>query len=231
MTTPEAAPRRVQDLEVLARLLGHDLRAPVRQLRQWAELAMISGGDGDMAGAMDALGRARDAAVTVDAMMVSLTELVRLGSDVELGPVDLDAVAAEVVAELSAEVAAAGATVTVGALGSVTGSAPLLARVLTELVGNSIRFAGDQPAVVTVDAERDAGRVTLVVADDGPGLVADLIPRATIPFWRGPDVPHDAPGLGIGLPVVLRAAEVMGGGLRLRREGEGLRAEVDLPAG
>ena len=71
------------------------------------------------------------------------------------------------------------------------------------------------------------------VDDDGPGIPEDRLAEVVQPFVRlDPARSRNTSGLGLGLAIVARAAEMEGGTLHLvnRPEG-GLRAELRLPRG
>ena len=99
-------------------------------------------------------------------------------------------------------------------------------RILTNLIDNAIRH-GAPGGQVVVRASREPGRVTLEVADDGPGIPVSDRERVVRRFERGDTA--DATGAGIGLGVVEDLAVRHGGGLRLEEApGGGTRAVVEL---
>ncbi|PXY22406.1 sensor histidine kinase [Prauserella muralis] len=91
---------------------------------------------------------------------------------------------------------------------------PDVAQVLDVVLDNAIHYAGDG-ATVTLRATREDGRVRLVVADDGPGLDAEGLARATERFWRagGEAAPR---GTGLGLAIASSLLTARDGGLELR---------------
>jgi signal transduction histidine kinase len=102
-----------------------------------------------------------------------------------------------------------------------------LMRALSNLVDNSLRYAGE----VTISLGADADLVTILVQDDGPGLPEAEIPRLLEPFERlETSRSRETGGAGLGLAIAQDVARRDGGELRLsnRREG-GLRAEILLP--
>jgi signal transduction histidine kinase len=69
--------------------------------------------------------------------------------------------------------------------------------------------------------------VQVVVEDEGPGVPDDLKPTIFEPFRQGEDARG---GVGIGLSLVGRFAELHGGSARVEdRDGGGARFVVDLP--
>ncbi|SFQ56330.1 Signal transduction histidine kinase [Amycolatopsis arida] len=108
-----------------------------------------------------------------------------------------------------------------------------LAQVLDVALDNAVKYAGAGTSVEgRVRLDTAAGRVRLEVADDGPGLTAAELARATERFWRA-ERPGAPRGTGLGLAIAQRRVLAWGGDLRLRAaEPHGLVVEIDLePAG
>lgn len=100
-----------------------------------------------------------------------------------------------------------------------------LHQAMLNLVLNAAQAIGDRPGQVTIHASRQAGALHLVVEDDGPGLPDELLRRGVRPFasWR-------EQGTGLGLAVVRRFVQDLGGELRLaNREGGGACITLLLP--
>jgi len=83
----------------------------------------------------------------------------------------------------------------------VKGSEELLGRALGNLVENSRKFAGREGAI-RITVREVSGRGVMVVADDGPGIPAELRPFVFERFVRGPTDRHRLQGAGLGLAVV-----------------------------
>ena len=102
-----------------------------------------------------------------------------------------------------------------------------LKRALGNLVENALHYG--HRARVSVHAE--AGEVIVRVDDDGPGIPEERMADVLQPFARlDPARSRNTSGLGLGLAIVVRAAEADGGTLHLANRPEGgLRAELRLP--
>ena len=100
---------------------------------------------------------------------------------------------------------------------------------LDEMIGNLLdnawRYA---TATIRVTAAVDAGKVRIVIDDDGPGLDEAQRAEALVPGRR---LDEAGPGHGFGLPITQELAELNGGGLVLTRSPalSGLRAVLTLP--
>ncbi|HYJ59833.1 MAG TPA: PAS domain-containing protein [Actinomycetota bacterium] len=103
-------------------------------------------------------------------------------------------------------------------------------RIVENLLANAARHT---PAAATIWVSlvpADAG-VLLTVEDDGPGIDPALADAIFEPFRQGPDAPQHAPGVGVGLTLVRRFAELHGGRAWVEpRAGGGASFRVFLPA-
>ncbi|MBA3553085.1 MAG: PAS domain S-box protein [Actinobacteria bacterium] len=104
-------------------------------------------------------------------------------------------------------------------------------RILENLLANALRHTPPgSPVTVRVSAMEDG--VVVAVEDEGPGIPSGF--RRTIfePFSRGPEAPDHSPGVGIGLSLVARFAELHGGRAWVEgRTGGGASFCVFLPEG
>jgi light-regulated signal transduction histidine kinase (bacteriophytochrome) len=114
-------------------------------------------------------------------------------------------------ANLAPAVRRARATIEVGGdLPVVLGEASLLTTVFQNLLGNAVKFAGDQPPRISVSARRDGQYWLFSVADNGIGIPAEYADRIFVIFQRL----HDRamyPGTGIGLAMCRKIIEYHGG--------------------
>lgn len=106
------------------------------------------------------------------------------------------------------------------------GRADDIAEIVNTLLENAVRHAPHHPIEVRVQST--SSHVTVSVADQGPGVSADVEPHL---FDRGVRAP-DSPGQGIGLFVARGLAEGLGGDLRLDddRSVQGATFTLSLPA-
>jgi two-component system phosphate regulon sensor histidine kinase PhoR len=113
---------------------------------------------------------------------------------------------------------------------TVLGDRRALEHVLTNLVDNAVKYCGPG-STISVFAE-PAGEQTLrvVVADDGPGIEKQHLPRLFERFYRvDPGRSRQIGGTGLGLSIVKHLAEAMGGRIDVDSEpGKGTRFGVTL---
>jgi two-component system nitrogen regulation sensor histidine kinase NtrY len=100
----------------------------------------------------------------------------------------------------------------------------LLARAVRNLIENAVRASG-QHGRVRVAVEADDLEARVIVADRGPGVPEELLPRIFEPYFS-----THAGGTGLGLPIARRIAEEHGGSLAARNlAGGGLEVTITIP--
>jgi signal transduction histidine kinase len=102
-----------------------------------------------------------------------------------------------------------------------------LHQILVNLLSNAVRL-GPPGRPVTVTVQHGAESIAVAVADEGPGVPAELRERIFEPFERLD--PHSGHGTGLGLPVSRRLAELLGGSISVGdRPGGGAVFTLSLP--
>jgi two-component system osmolarity sensor histidine kinase EnvZ len=99
-----------------------------------------------------------------------------------------------------------------------------LGRVLQNLFENARRYgrsADTGIADVEVTYAREGPWVSLSIRDHGPGVEAKKLPQLTTPFFRGDAARTAATGAGLGLAIVEKALQRMGGTLELANAAHG----------
>jgi light-regulated signal transduction histidine kinase (bacteriophytochrome) len=117
-------------------------------------------------------------------------------------------------------------------LPGVKGDAGLLTAVFQNLISNAIKFRGDDPPRVTIDAERDGRFWRFTFTDGGIGVEDEYAERIFVIFQRLHS--RDAyEGTGIGLAMCRKIIEYHGGRIWLEPAApdRGARFTFTLPAG
>jgi signal transduction histidine kinase len=105
----------------------------------------------------------------------------------------------------------------------------LLSTVLSNLVGNAVKYAGTTPILVRVDV-RGRDRCRIEVCDQGPGISPEMLKHLFEQFHRAGR--SDGEGMGLGLFIARRAAELLSARLDVESvPGHGCVFSIDLPTG
>ena len=116
-----------------------------------------------------------------------------------------------------------------GAPAEVTTDESLLRHILANLLTNALKYSDPASPVSLSLGSAAPDHFTLTVSDQGIGIPADEIARIGEPFWRGRNV-GAVPGTGLGLVVVHRCLDLLGGRLQVDRPaGGGTRCTITLP--
>ena len=191
--------------------VSHDLRTPLAAILglavtlERAEIELPPEESRDLARRIAANAR------KLDRMVTDLLDLDRLARGIvqpKRNPIDVGALVIRVVED--SDLAAQG-RVTVDAPSTIVNlDAAKVERIVENLIANTVRHTPIDTAVwVRAGATEDG--VVIVVEDAGPGI-PDAI-RETIfePFQQGPGSAEHSPGVGVGLTLVQRFAELHGG--------------------
>jgi signal transduction histidine kinase len=225
-----------RELDAFAHTVSHDLRAPIRAMRGYAAALEEDVGEALGVEGRQYVERIDAAAGRMDALVEDILAYSRLArEDIRTGRVDLEAVVdAALEAIGSAAVAEPGAAVEVRRpMPAVRAQAAMLRQAVQNLLANALKFTepGRAPVVrVWSELGADGATVRLWVEDEGIGIAPTHQERIFVPFERlhGRET---YPGTGIGLAIVSRVAERLGGACGVySRPGGGSRFWIDLPA-
>ena len=225
----------VHELEAFSYSIAHDMRAPLRAMQGFAAIL-----DQEYASKLDTTARSYlqrlvTASGRMDRLIVDIlnySKVVR--GELELAPVDVQLLIGTIV-ESYPNLDASRADIQVeGTLPMVRANEAALTQVISNLLGNAVKFmAPDVRPRVRIYAEGthgggEAGMVTICFEDNGIGMPRESQKRLFNIFTR-----LNRPGLyegsGIGLAIVKKAVERMGGRVSVESEpGKGSRFRVEL---
>jgi len=222
----EALEEAMRDRDALARAgeltagMVHEVRNGLGTILGYARL--VEGG-ASPAAVTDSAHRIREECETLETVVRRFMDFVKR-ERLQLAPFDLGRMLSRVASRESR--GRPGGVVSLPAREgpSMVGDEELLERAFENLVRNA-REASGPGGHVWIDATAEAGSVSVVISDDGPGLSAEARSRLR-PFFT-----TKAGGLGMGLPIALKIVRLHEGDLVLGdRAPQGTAVRVSLPS-
>lgn len=223
----------IKSLESFTYSIAHDLRAPLRAMQGFTSILLEDYGPQFDETGRNYAHRISAAAERMDALIQDLLAYGRL-SHIDLRPerLDLKKELEDIVARMQDEVTSRRGRIEIEIpLPPILAHSAALAQVLTNLLSNALTFvAPDVLPSIRIYAKRYDGVVRLTVEDNGIGIDETHIQKIFGVFERLHSV-NDYPGTGIGLAIVLKGVERMGGRVGVESEpGHGSRFWIELPA-
>lgn len=231
------------ELEAFAFSISHDLRTPLRTMTGFAHALIETLGE-DAHKAKDFAERIIASGGWAENLISDLLDYSRLSFEtLELQPIDLKEVISAVMEQVGPSLKEAKVKITVDEdLPTVMAQKTILAQVLANLVTNAVKFVPEErsPEIVIRCEEREERRwrarthsgrtrVRIWVEDNGIGVPEGQEDRIFGVFERL-DQTSDRPGTGIGLAIVRRGMERIGGGAGVERRAVGSAFWVDVPS-
>ena len=220
----------IGELEAFSYSVSHDMRAPLRAMRGFSKILLERHAAQLDAEGMKYLENIYGAAGRMDTLIQDvLTYTQVLRSDVKIRPVDLDALVRQVIG-LYPQLQTGAAEIQIeGVLPKVLGGEASLAQCLSNLLTNAVTFVapGTKPRI-KVRAEAIAADIRLWVEDNGIGISPENQVRIFKMFERV-DRATAYEGTGMGLAIVHKAVERMGGQMGVESEaGQSSRFWIQL---
>ncbi|MFN7137920.1 MAG: PAS domain S-box protein [Limisphaerales bacterium] len=209
----------IAQMEEFSYSVSHDLRAPLRAMRGYAQILLHEYGDGlDDEGQsfLKRIDRASERMEKLTHDMLTLSRIAR--TEMELKPVALQVLIQDIVAHHPA-LQGGMAQVDIEPLPSVLAHEPSLGQAISNILDNAVKFV--PPAIapaVKVSAEIHGDRVRLWIRDNGIGIKPEYRSRLFGMFERLQVDPKYS-GTGIGLAISRKAVERMGGSIGVESDG------------
>jgi signal transduction histidine kinase len=218
--------------------IAHDLKTPLTRLRNRCEQALRGAkGEGDYRAALESTIAESDELIrTFDALlMIARAESGHARDNmIEFDAAEIARDVGELYEPLADEKGLA-LRVEAPLAAPVRGRRELESQALANLIDNAIKHAGAEasktngaPAEIVVGAGVDGERITLSVADRGPGIPEADRGRVVERFVRL-EQSRSQPGSGLGLSLASAVARLHGGELKLEDNHPGLRSVIALP--
>ncbi|MGI8330722.1 sensor histidine kinase [Actinomadura scrupuli] len=198
------------DLEQFAYVASHDLQEPLRKVASFCQMI-----ERRYADQLDDRGRqyidfAVDGAKRMQLLINDLLTFSRVGRHRTPEPVDMTDILGRALDNLTAIREETGAEITSDPLPHVTGDRTELVQLLQNLIGNAVKFHGDEPPKVRIGVREDGGMWEFSCSDNGIGIDPRYGDRIFVIFQRlhAKDLYE---GTGIGLAMCKKIVENHGG--------------------
>ena len=221
----QTANERLQELDRLKSKfvsdVSHELRTPVTNLGMYLYLLKRAPAE-KQAGYLEVL---EEQAERLKSMVEGILDLSRLElarQQLRLGPVDLNAVAAQGVVAHQPRARASGLTLSFTPYPAdplVISETNALTQVVNNLVANAINYTSEGGIEVEIAFDRAAGQAGLIVRDTGLGITPADMEHVFDRFYRGEQAVQQAiPGTGLGLGIVKEIVDLHGGRIEVESE-------------
>src|ERR1043166_3916905 len=223
----------IGELESFSYSLSHDMRAPLRAMIGYAQILCEQHTEGLDAEGIGYLKKISSSASRMDTLIQDVLTYTRvLRSELKFDAIELNALVPEIIATYpSLHVDRADIRIE-GVLPAIMSSGPGMVQCISNLLANAVKFVapGIRPCV-TIRAEVVGPVVRLWIEDNGIGIDPKDHRRIFNMFERvHPDSAYE--GTGIGLAIVRKAAERMGGSVGVQSElGHGSHFWIQLKKG
>lgn len=222
----------VAELESFSYSVSHDLRAPLRVMAGYAQVVLTDFRRTLVPEVEHYLERIARSAERMDRLTQDVLAYTRLSrGDIQLDVVDLAATVNEIIEQYPDLTSSRNSILVRQPLGRVVAHGPSLAQAISNLVENALKFGRPKvPVKISISARRRGNRVRISVKDNGVGIAPEHRRKIFQIFERVAN--HAVPGTGIGLAIVKKAAERMGGTVGVKsRPGAGSEFWIELARG
>lgn len=206
------------ELEQFAYVASHDLQEPLRTVSGMVQLLQQRYQGKLDERADEYIGHAVDGSNRMQQLINDLLDFSRVerkGNPFKT--TDMNHVLQMALASLHVAIAESGAQITSDPLPTVMADAGQLTQVLQNLIGNAIKFRGEEPLKVHVGAEKIENGWQFAVRDNGIGIDPQYFERVFLIFQRL-HTRSKYPGTGIGLALCKKIIERHGGRMWIQSE-------------
>lgn len=216
--------------------VAHELRTPLAGVRAQAAFALSQDEPRIWREQLQGIAQAEQRASRLVDQLLAIARADEGHDGLVMETIELGALAREVLLRWIPRAQAAG--VDLGGEGldepaDVRGDRALVEGILNNLIDNALRYGkGREEPRITVAVTPVGDRIELSVTDNGPGLATTEVEPLKHRWVQGEPGQRVGEGVGLGLAIVTRYAELLGARLTLENTAEGgLRAVVALPRG
>jgi PAS domain S-box-containing protein len=213
-TAREKAEAAVRTRDETLAIVSHDLRNPLNTIS--LAVGALESGDVPPADVPRTIQVVRRAVDRMNRLIADLLDVAKLEAGQKLAiepePLDIKTVIAETCDGLAAEAERKSQHLecqVADDLPHVSGDRHRLIQVLSNLVGNALKFTGESGQVAVEARRGDDGSVLVSVTDTGPGIPTENLAQVFNPYWQARQTARL--GAGLGLAIAKGIVEAHGG--------------------
>jgi PAS domain S-box-containing protein len=227
----EELARSNAELQQFAYIASHDLQEPLRMITGFLQL-LEKRHKGELSPeAQEYIDYSVKGAKRMQELINDLLFYTRVGRQQgRMKPTDMNSALVRALENLSQTIKETNATITSHHLPTVLAERTQMMQVFQNLIGNALKFRGEEPPIINIDAERVGTEWVFSIEDNGIGIDPQYHLKIFQIFQRLHSQ-EDYPGTGMGLPITKRIVERHNGRLWVESElGKGCKFLFALPA-
>jgi len=210
--------RKNDKLQEFVSTASHDLKAPLRTIRNFAQLLQLELGEKVSKNAQEFLNFIINSAKGMDELLHSMLSYARSdGQTIEIKPVDLNKIVEKVRRNCFAQIDATKAQIVIhNKLPTIICDANQMTQLFQNLISNAIKFQqkGNQP-IIRISSQSNEEQYVFSIEDNGIGIPKDAQQKAFTVFER---LHNNYEGTGLGLSICKKVIENLGGKIWLESE-------------
>jgi signal transduction histidine kinase len=213
--------------------IAHDLRAPLNRASIHVQEALDVTADATVQDRLSNIESDLDGLVDIFEAIMRIARIESESGDGGMRSVPLNELMAEICDTFEAVIEDAGQTLVVeeprnGDGAKLYGDERMLRQMLANLIGNASRHSPVGSTIILSHRQLPNGSTRMQVADNGPGIPAEMRTQVLKPFQRL-EASRSTPGSGLGLALVSAIATRHRALLALDDNEPGLRVTIDFP--
>lgn len=200
-----------EELQFFARVLVHDLKAPIRSIHRFAVFVEEEIKNGNVEKATRDCNIIARSAERMSQFIDTIHEYTQLDRDVSFdNSMDMEQLVRDIRTNLRIMLEDTEARITNDSLPTITGNAPQLTQLLQNLVSNGIKYSKQTSPTVHISSSEDSSNWHFSVEDNGIGIPEKFHTRIFDPFTRLHSE-SEYPGSGLGLTICQKIIQRHGG--------------------